>query len=48
MFMSFSKNKFTLLLQNSVTDVSVGSRLSAMLELIQVRTSMASPLYKSP
>ena len=26
MFMSFSKNKFTLLLQNSVTDVSVGFR----------------------
>ena len=26
MFMSFSKNKFTLLQQNSVTDVSVGFR----------------------
>ena len=44
MFMSSLRDKFTLLLQNSVRDVSVVS-LSAMLVPIQVSTSMASP-YK--
>ena len=41
MFMSFSKNKFTLLWQNSVTDVSVGFRPPCW--SIQLSTSMASP-----
>ena len=46
MFMSSSRNKFAPLYQNSVTDVFVGFRASAMLVPIQVGTSMASP-YKS-
>ena len=44
MFLSSSRDKFTLLWPNSVTDVSVGFR--AMLVPIRMGTCMASP-YKS-
>ena len=45
MFMSSSRNKFTLLYPNSVTDVFVGFRPPRLVP-IQVGTSIASP-YKS-
>ena len=43
MFMSFSKNKFTLLWQNSVTDVSDGFRPPSW--SIQVSTKQTQPTY---